>query len=142
MAGLVATAETDIDAPPQRVWQAMTDPALIAQYMFGSEVVTDWQPGSSIVWQGEYEGKPYQDKGEILEVEPEQRLAVTHFSPLSGQDDVPENYHRIDYVLTGSGGRTHLALSQDGNGSEEEAGHAAETWQTMLDGLKKVAESS
>ena len=65
----VATAETEIEASPAEVWKALTDPELIKKYMFGSEVVTDWQPGSPITWKGEYEGKPYEDKGEILEVE-------------------------------------------------------------------------
>jgi uncharacterized protein YndB with AHSA1/START domain len=55
MVGLMATAEIDISAEPERVWQALVDPDQIKQYMFGSEVVTDWQPGSSIVWTGEYE---------------------------------------------------------------------------------------
>ena len=99
MAGIVATAETDIIASPARVWSALTDPAQIKRYMFGSEVETDWKPGGTIVWKGEYQGRAYQDKGQVVEVEPERRLVVTHFSPLSGQDDVPENYHTLAYVL-------------------------------------------
>ena len=102
MEDLVATAETEIDAPPSSVWRALTDPDVIEQYMFGARVVTDWQPGSSIVWKGEYEGKAYEDKGEVLEVVPERRLKVTHFSPLGGEDDVPENYHTLTYELEGS----------------------------------------
>ena len=57
----VATASTTVDADPDRVWQAMTDPKLVAEYMMGSEVASDWQPGSPITWTGEWEGKPYQD---------------------------------------------------------------------------------
>ena len=70
MAGLIATAETDISAAPDRVWSALVDPEQIKQYMFGSQVVTDWQPGSPIVWKGVYDGKPYEDKGEVLEIDP------------------------------------------------------------------------
>ena len=51
--------------------------------MFGSKVVTDWVEGSPIVWKGEYEGKTYEDKGEVLEIEPERRLKVSHPSPRS-----------------------------------------------------------
>jgi uncharacterized protein YndB with AHSA1/START domain len=94
MADHVATAESEIDAPPSQVWAALTDPEQIKKYMFGSEVETDWRPGSPIVWKGEYEGKQYEDKGEILEFEPERRLKVTHFSPLSGQEDVPRTTTR------------------------------------------------
>ena len=142
MAGYLATAETDIDASTAEVWAALTDPAAIARYMFGSQVETDWQQGSPIVWRGEYDGKPYEDKGQILEVVPGQRLVVTHFSPLSGQADVPENYHTLTYLLGTADGRTHLSLSQDGSASEEEAEHSRGMWQSVLDGLKGVAEQS
>ena len=70
MSGHVATAQCEIDAPPEQVWRALTDRELIKQYMFGSEVETDWKPGSPITWQGEFEGRPYEDKGEIISVEP------------------------------------------------------------------------
>ena len=70
MATRVATARTEIEASPQEVWQALTDPALIGKYMFGTHVETDWKPGSPIVWKGEYEGKRYEDKGEIIDFDP------------------------------------------------------------------------
>ncbi len=142
MAGLVATAKTDINASSEQVWDALTDPKKIKQYMFGSQVVTDWKSGSPIVWKGEYEGKKYEDKGEILENEPGQHLKMTHFSPLSGQKDEPKNYHTLTYELTADGGRTHVSLSQDNNDSEDDVKHSTENWQMMLDGLKKFVEDA
>jgi len=141
MANIVATAETDISASPARVWSALTDPAQIKRYMFGSQVETDWKPGSPIVWKGEYQGNAYQDKGQIVEVEPQRRLVVTHFSPMSGQPDAPENYHTLTYVLEPRGEGTHVSLSQDNNASEEEAAHSRDNWAAMLSALKKVIES-
>jgi uncharacterized protein YndB with AHSA1/START domain len=141
MSTYVATAECEIDAPPQEVWRALTDPAAIREFMFGSDVRTDWQPGSTITWKGEFEGKSYEDKGEILTVEPGRLLEVSHFSPLSGQEDKPENYHRVRYELQPvEGDRTRVRLTQDNSGSAEEAEHSSVTWQAMLDGLKKVVE--
>jgi uncharacterized protein YndB with AHSA1/START domain len=142
MSGHVATAQCEIDAPPEKVWRALTDPQLIKKYMFGSEVRTDWKPGSPITWQGEFEGRKYMDKGEIIDVEPGRRLEITHFSPLTGQEDRPENYHRVSYELQQTDGGTSLRLTQDNSSSAEEAEHSAATWQMMLDGLKKVAEQS
>ena len=136
----VATASTTIDADPDRVWRAMTDPKLIAEYMMGSEVATDWKPGSPITWTGEMEGKPYQDKDEILQAEPGQLLEVTHFSPLTGDDDVPENYHRVRYDLSKSDDGTQVQLTQDGCDSAQQAEQFSQNWQGMLDGLKQVAE--
>lgn len=142
MTGIVATAETDISAAPARVWDALVDPAQIKKYMFGSQVETDWQQGSPIVWKGEYEGKTYEDKGEILDVQPGKRLQVTHFSPLGGQKDAPENYHTLTYELTERGGGTHLSLSQDNNGSDEEAAHSKKNWDMMLASLKDTVEGA
>jgi uncharacterized protein YndB with AHSA1/START domain len=140
MNGYVATAETDISASPAQVWTALTDPDAIEKYMFGSRVETDWKPGSPIVWKGEYEGRKYEDKGEIVEVEPQRRLKLTHFSPLTGQDDVPENYHTLVYELEKRGDKTHVSLSQDNNGSEDEAEHSRSNWEMMLGGLKELVE--
>jgi uncharacterized protein YndB with AHSA1/START domain len=142
MSGHVATAECEIDAPPDKVWRALTDPELIKKYMFGSEVKTDWQPGSPITWKGEFEGREYEDKGEIISVDPGRRLEVTHFSPLTGQEDRPENYHRVRYELLQTTGGTSVRLTQDNSSSAEEAEHSAANWQMMLDGLKNVVEQS
>jgi uncharacterized protein YndB with AHSA1/START domain len=141
MTGFIASADIDISAPPQRVWTALTDPEEIAKYMFGTSVESTWRPGSSITWSGEWEGKPYQDKGEILEVEPPRRLKVTHYSPLTGQEDRPENYHTVIYDLIDQGATTHLTLSQDNNADQAEADRASATWSTMLTGLKEAVEN-
>ena len=115
MTNYLATAETDIAAAPERVWEVLTDPEQLKELWFGAEVKTDWQQGSPITWSGEWEGKPYQDKGEILEVDPGRLLKLTHYSPLTGQPDVPENYHTLIYTLDGDGTATHLKLTQDNN---------------------------
>ena len=141
MTGYVATAETDIDATRSEVWRALTDPDEIQKYMFGSKVETDWKPGSRITWKGEYEGKKYEDRGEILEVEPERRLKLTHFSPLGGEEDAPENYHTLIYELEERDGKTRVSLSQDNNKSEEAAEHSRANWDKMLAGLREVVEA-
>ena len=140
MADHVATAAVEISAARSRVWTALTDPDQIEKYMFGSRVVTDWEQGSTIEWKGEYQGKAYEDKGKILEIEPERRLKVTHFSPLSGKEDVPANYHTLIYELEQRGDRTRVSLSQDNNGTEQEAEHSKGNWEKMLAGLKEVVE--
>jgi uncharacterized protein YndB with AHSA1/START domain len=142
MTGLLATAETDISATPERVWAALVDPDQIEKYMFGSRVVTDWKPGSTIVWKGEYDGKKYEDKGKVLDVEPEHHLTVTHFSPRSGQPDEPANYHTLTYDLAKRGDTTHLSLSQDNNANADEVKNSAATWTAMLSGLKEFIEGA
>jgi uncharacterized protein YndB with AHSA1/START domain len=142
MRGHVAVAEIQIDASPGRVWSALTNPAEIRQYMFGSQVMTDWEPGSRIVWKGEYEGKSYEDHGKILESEPERRLVLTHFSSLSGAEDVEENYHTLTYEIHEVDGQTRVTLTQDNNTSPEAAEHSRANWEKMLTGLKALVERS
>ncbi|MDF8263836.1 SRPBCC family protein [Luteipulveratus flavus] len=142
MKGHVARSTVQIDAPPERVWQALTDPDLVETYMMGARVESDWQPGSPITWTGEFQGKKYTDKGEILAVEPNRRLELTHFSPLSGQEDVPDNYHTLVYTLSEQGGGTQLDLDQDNNASAEAAAESQQNWDQMMQGLKQAAEGS
>ena len=139
---LVATASVIIGASPARVWKALTDPTEIRQYMFGSDVTSDWKVGSRITYAGEYEGKKYEDHGEILEIEPGHLLRSTHYSPLSGQPDIPANYHTLAYTLEDAGEGTRLTLTQDNNSSAEEAKHSGANWEKMLEALKGVVESN
>src|SRR5512142_1008907 len=95
MTNLIARASIRISAPSDKVWDALVNPQAIHQYMFGTTVVSDWREGSPITWQGEWQGKPYQDKGVILQLIPGKKIRYSHFSPLSGQPDRPENYHTV-----------------------------------------------
>ncbi len=136
----VATAEVDISASPDQVWSAIIDPAKVKRYFFGSTVESDFRPGSKITWRGEYEGKPFEDRDEVIEAVPHERLRVTHFSPLAGQPDRPENYHELVFRLCHAGPATHVTFTQDNNASAAEADAAADSWHTMLRGLKELVE--
>ena len=136
----VARAQVDIDAGQGAVWRALTDPGQISAWMMGAEVSTDWQVGSPITWRGEVDGRGYEDKGEVLEVDEPNLLSVTHYSPLMGQADEPENYHTIVYRLSGGDGPTTVALTQDGNDSAEQAEQFSANWQGMLEALKSTVE--
>jgi uncharacterized protein YndB with AHSA1/START domain len=141
MNDIIAHASVTIDVPAARVWDALTNPAVIKQYMFGTTVVSDWREGSPIVWQGEWQGKKYEDKGVILKLQPQRTLQYSHFSPLSGLPDTPENYHTVTVEISGQGARTHVVLSQDHNASEQEREESERNWGMMLDGLKRLLES-
>jgi uncharacterized protein YndB with AHSA1/START domain len=135
-----AQAKTIIHAPTSKVWQALINPEIIKQYLFNTEVISDWQVGSPIIYRGEWEGKPFEDKGKILAIEPERVLQSTHWSPLSGVPDTPENYHTVTYTLTEKGDNTEVTITQDNNASEEENAHSEKNWQTVLQGMKDLLE--
>jgi uncharacterized protein YndB with AHSA1/START domain len=138
--GLIAQAEVDIKAPSDRVWEALVTPSIIKQYFFGSHILTDWAVGSPILYRGEWQGKPYEDKGTVLELEPEHLLVVTHWSPLSGTQDAPENYHTVRYTLVPRGQATSVTIRQDNNASAEEVQHSEQNWAAVLGGLKVLLE--
>ena len=143
MTGHIARAEVIVDAKPNAIWDALTEPEQVRSWMVGTTVTTDWQVGSPITWQGEMNGKPYEDKGEVLEAEAPNRLSMTHYSPLMGQEDRPENYHTVTYTLTPTrDGRTTVALEQDGNESTEQAEQFSQNWQGMLESLRQTVEKS
>ena len=135
-----AKVETIISASRAAVWKALTDPQAIRQYLYGTEAISDWKPGSSIVYRGEWEGKPYEDKGTILEFEPGKSLVTSFFSPLSGLPDLPENYQTIRYQLSDTDGGTRLVIVQENNPSREEADRAEQNWSQVLGSLKNLVE--
>jgi len=98
----------NINAPVSKVWQALTDPAMIKEYLFGTNTVSDWKKGSSITYSGEWEGKQYEDKGNIIDIVPEKLLHTTYFSGMSGKEDKSENYNIVTYTLSWKDGRTLL----------------------------------
>jgi len=136
----VAKAAITINAPTARVWDALTQPELIKQYLFGTQVTTDWQVGSPIVYEGVWEGKAYKDKGKVLQVQPGKLLVSTFWSSLAGLPDVPESYQTVRYELSTEGSGTKLTLAQDNNATQEEADHSAQNWSMVLAGMKKLLE--
>jgi uncharacterized protein YndB with AHSA1/START domain len=137
---LVAHASVTIDASRAQVWDALVTPSSIKQYMFGTDVVTDWREGSPIAWRGKWQGRAYEDRGIVLKCEAGRLLCYTHFSPLSGLPDEPENYHTVTVELTDQGDATLVSLAQDNNATEQARAHAEKNWTMMLDALKQFVE--
>lgn len=136
----VATVSMKIKAPSKSVWKALTDPAMIKQYFFGTEAVSDWKKGSSLKFRGVWEGKPYEDKGTILEIDPPKSMKYNYWSSFSGTADVPENYANVTYDLHESNGVTTLTVTQDSMASAEARDHSSKNWESILDGMRKLVE--
>jgi uncharacterized protein YndB with AHSA1/START domain len=139
--GLIAKASISINAPADKVWNALTNPEVIKQYMFGTTAISDWKEGSPIVWKGEWQGTTYEDKGVILKLNPERLIQYSHFSPLSGKLDLPESYHTVTIELVSDDAETTVSLFQDNNETGQEREHSEQNWQMMLDALKKLLEN-
>jgi uncharacterized protein YndB with AHSA1/START domain len=134
-------AEILIKANKSKVWKALTDPALVKQWLFGTEMEADWKVGGQIRYRGEWESKKYEDKGEILELDPEKKIVSTYWSGMSGLLDAPENYQKVSYILEPEAGGTKLTIIQEGNKTEESAKHSENNWKLVSEKLKSVSEN-
>jgi len=139
-AGYAATARISLKAKASRVWEALTDPRLVKQYLFGTEMKADWRVGGTITYAGVWEGKPYEDRGTILEIVPNRLLKSSYWSAFSGKEDTPENRLIVTYELTESGGQTTLANTTGNNPTQEGAEHSAGNWTSVLEKLKELVE--
>ena len=130
-----------IQAPKLNVWEAITNPQKNEKYFLGTQTECDWKKGSRIFFRGEWEGKPYEDKGTILEIDPGSYVKYNYWSSFSGTPDVPENYANISYDVKEDQNATHLTITQDGHKSAEARDHSDKNWEMVLEGLKKLVES-
>lgn len=137
-----AKVEITINASSEKVWQALTDRELVKQWLFGTDMeVSEWAVGGQIRYRGEWEGKKYEDKGEITEIIPGKKLVSTYWSGMSGLPDAPENYHLVTYEVASVGDQTRLTVIDDGNKTQESANHSEENWKMVSDLLKKSVEA-
>jgi uncharacterized protein YndB with AHSA1/START domain len=136
------TLETSISikASKAKVWKALTDPEQIKKYLFGTETVSDWKVGSSITFSGMWDGKAYQDKGTIMQIEKEKILKYNYWSSFSGTEDKLENYANITYSLDEKNGETTFTILQDGIKSKEARDHSEQNWKMVMNTLKELLE--
>jgi len=129
-----------IAAPRPKVWEALTKPELVKKYFFGTTVESTWKKGDPIRFTGEWEGKKYEDKGNILEIEKDKLLKYSYFSSWSGKPDVPENYHNVTYLLRDIPGGTEYVVEQEGLETEDAAEHTEKNWASIMEDLRKLLE--
>jgi uncharacterized protein YndB with AHSA1/START domain len=96
---LKASQSIEINATCESVWDTMTNPEKIKVYLYGTETNTDWKVGSPIVFQGNYEGHVYNDKGNVLEVKENELLKYNYWSSMSGTEGKIENYFIFTYRI-------------------------------------------
>jgi uncharacterized protein YndB with AHSA1/START domain len=139
--GISGSVATVIRAPIEKVWDALVNPDMIRQYLFGTNARSDWKPGSPIIFEGEWEGKTYKDKGTIHEIIPNEILRYDYWSSMGKLEDRPENYMMITFKLTrGENEHTLLTLLQENIHDEESKNHSIANWQMVLGNLKRILE--
>jgi len=100
-------------APAKKVWLALTRPDLVKQWQYGSDLLTTWEVGTSIVFRNEWDGRVFEQKGTVLEFSPESRLKYSLFFPRPDLRDIPEHHFFMTYELAESDGTTSLLVRQE-----------------------------
>jgi uncharacterized protein YndB with AHSA1/START domain len=100
-------------APANKVWLALTSPALVKQWQYGSDLLTTWEVGTPIVFRNEWNGQVFEQKGTVVEFSPVSRLKYSLFFPQPGLADIPENHFFMAYELTEADGTTTLLVRQE-----------------------------
>ncbi len=138
---LKTSKSIDINASLEKVWKGLTTPSIIKDYLYGTETLTDWKPGSEIIFQGEYEGHKYRDKGVILENVLHQKISYSYWSGFSGLEEKPENFSKVIYELKRiDDNTTNFTWTQIGFPNEERQKHNESGMEDFLKGIKKVIE--
>ena len=138
-----------VDAPKEKVWDALVNPDMTKQYMYGCVPVTDWRVGSPLLWQGEENGTVITFvKGQVIEIIPNEYLAYTVIDPNNADiPDIPENYLTVIYTLVEKEGTTTFTVSQGdyskvANGEQRwEDTQRQGGWTAILDAIKELVES-
>jgi len=137
----IARASIEIRAPLARIWDALVNAEIIREYMFGTQVISDWKAGSKITWQGEWKGNSYSDRGQILQIIEQKLLQFSHYSPLSGLPESPENTHIVTILLKEGENGMVVDLSQYNSPTEEDRDHSQKNWERVLNNLKELLET-
>lgn len=130
-----------INAPIEKVWDALTLPEQVKEYFFGTNLVTTWEVDTPILFRGEWEGKTYEDKGTVLEFDPPHSLSYDYWSALSGSEDRPELYQILRYELSPREDGVEVTINQTNVETQEKADHSSANWKTVLEGLKAYVEA-
>ncbi len=136
-----SVSKIKIHAPRDKVWEAITRPEIVEKYFFGTQMKADWREGGEIVYSGEWEGKPYEDRGVIKGYE--EGYSVTM--------DFPGKYGKVTYTLIDlteprildlsiHDHTTLVSITRTGMESEQERKESEENWTEVLKGMKSVLE--
>jgi len=146
LTGLKAELETPMEkvfeiyirTTPERLWEAITDPAIRAKYHFGSTIASDWTPGSRYTLNHDGADGPLVE-GENLVVEPPLRLVQSMHATWS-EDAAREATSRVTWEIEPVGDSCRLTVTHDqlSDAAPEEIYGG---WPMILSGLKTWLET-
>jgi uncharacterized protein YndB with AHSA1/START domain len=132
---LSVTVERDLPHPPEKVWRALTQPHLIAEWLMQN----DFAPlaGHAFRFRADYLPNGVLDC-EVLVVEPNRTLSYTWNSQSENPAFALKSV--VTFTLSPTGNGTHLRVEQAGFRPDQKQayGGAKFGWQTFLEKLEQV----
>jgi uncharacterized protein YndB with AHSA1/START domain len=135
--GDTAVFEIYIKATPERIWEAITDPAQRATFSFGVETRSDWKAGST--YRAAVPGVVDLVEGENLVVDPP-RLLVQSFNALWSDDVRAQGTTRVTWEIEPVGDSCRLTVVHDQLPDSANA-ELYGGWPMILSGLKTLLET-
>lgn len=133
-----------INAPTSTVWDTLTQPSLMKQWMGGDDyrlnIQTNWQINGPVTITG-FHHLPFENKGTVLQFDPGKIVSYTHLSSLSRLPDALENYVVITFQLATINDQTALTLTINNFPTETIYRHLDFYWRTTIVMLKKFIEA-
>ena len=141
---MIIKEEVSFKANPEKVWDLLINPEMTKQYMFGCEVISDWEIGSPIIWKGKTEdGKEViYVKGEIIDFVNGSKVTSTMFDPNMGIADVPKNYVNLTYEVIPKKSGCQLIITQGdfqgADNAEKRFEESKQGWKMVIPTMKKI----
>jgi len=128
-----------IQAPPERVWQAITDGAETERYYYGTRVASTWDAGAPLVYT--YPDGTTAADGTVLEIDPPKRLKMTFHARWDPEVEA-EGPVELDWVLDLAGEATKLTVTTTGlKAGSKTAEDFAGGMVYIVSGLKTLVET-
>jgi uncharacterized protein YndB with AHSA1/START domain len=130
--------EIYIRTTPERLWEAITDPAIRAKYHFGSRIESDWADGSAYTLNHPGADGPLVE-GENLVVDPPRRL-VQSMHALWSEDAEREGTSRVTWEIEPVEDSCRLTVTHD-QLRDDAPPELYGGWPMVLSGLKTWLET-
>ena len=135
--GTMAVFEIFVKTTPERLWEAITDPAQRARYSFGVQTTSEWAPGSP--YRASVPGVVDIAAGENLVVDPP-RLLVQTFDALWSEEVKAQGTTRVTWEIAPVGTSCRLTVVHD-QLPEDANAELYGGWPMILSGLKTLLET-
>ena len=130
---------TYIRTTPDKLWKALTEPEFTMKWWCETRQRSDWRKGSS--WQLTAPGDRVADSGEVLEIDPPNRLVVSWRNELFA-DIRAEGYSRYAFEIEQAGGCVKLTVTHEmAKPGSKLIEKVAGGWPVLLASLKSLLET-